>query len=298
MPKADRRVLLIGARGQLGTDLQALIGTLHPAWTVTAPTRDTLDLLRAMPVQLARFALTADDVVINCGAFHNLPEAEQDPHAAFQVNAYAVRDLALHCARAGAPFVHFSTDYVFDGIGASRPYRETDGARALNVYAASKLLGETFVSAIAPRSTLCRTASLFGITRSSTRGRNFIERIIDKARRGESLSVVSNRIMSPTSTRDLARAVLALIEQEAFGLYHVVNTGQVSWWEFADEIVRRAGLDASLVQAHQDDIRTDPPPVRPLFTPLDNTKLAHEAGHAMRDWTEALDAYFAERQLT
>jgi len=296
MAKVERRVLLVGARGQLGSDLQALIGRLHPAWTVKAPARNELDLMRPMGPQLACFDLASDDVVINCSAFHNLPEVERHPEHGFLVNAYAVRDLALHCSRSGAHFVHFSTDYVFDGIDGSRPYREDDNTRPLNAYGASKLLGEAFVSASAPKSTICRTAALFGATRSSTRGSNFIERIIGKARKGESLSVVSNRVMSPTYTEDLARAVLVMIEQEVFGLYHVVNTGQASWWDFAVAIAKRAGLEASSVAAHRDDIRTDAPPVRPLFTPLDNTKLARDTGHRMRDWSDALEAYFVARR--
>jgi dTDP-4-dehydrorhamnose reductase len=295
MPTRERRILLVGARGQLGSDLQALIGELHPAWTLKAPVRDELDLMLPMEPQLARFSLASNDVVINCGAFHDLPEVEKHPQTAFRVNAYAVRDLALHCSRASAHFVHFSTDYVFDGIDMSHSYREDDTTRPLNVYGASKLLGEAFASSSTPRATICRTASLFGATQSSTRGSNFVERIIEKARTGEALSVVSNRIMSPTYTKDVARAVLVAIEREAFGLYHIVNTGQASWWEFAVEIAKRAGLDASRVVARQDDIRTDAPPVRPLFTPLDNAKLVRETGHRMRDWTDALDAYLAAR---
>ena len=145
--------------------------------------------------------------------------------------------------------VHYSTDYVFDG-DAGRPYREDDLARPLNVYGASKLLGENLVESVWEKHVLIRTCGLYGRAGSRGKGGNFVETMVRKATAGESIRVVDDQRLTPTSTRELARATAALIETSHYGLFHVTSKGDCTWYEFAGEIFRLLGLEPDLAPHH------------------------------------------------
>jgi dTDP-4-dehydrorhamnose reductase len=291
-----RSVLLTGSRGQLGSDLRKKIMQDRPDWTVISPTRVELDLLQPLEPQLARFPIRSRDLIVNCAALHKLEEAEAQPRAAFRINAYAVRDLAQWCLRHDAHFVHISTDYVFGASSMRRPYREEDPPGPMNVCGASKLLGESLLSSEEGSWTVCRVASLFGVAGSSGKGGNFVETILSKARQGARLTVVDNRFMSPTSTEDVAMAILAVADLRLLGIYHTVNSGSVSWWEFAAQVLRTAGFADYPIDRRQDDVADELPPIRPLYTSLDNAKLAAARGCPMPDWQDALERYLLERK--
>jgi dTDP-4-dehydrorhamnose reductase len=296
------KLLVLGPGGQLGHDVIA--AARSAGHTVDALPRADLDL-GAAGEDAGQDAGSADeafrahdfDALINCAAYTRVDDAEDDAGAAFAVNASAPRRLARACAARGARLVHVSTDYVFDGM-SRRPYREGDIPGPLNVYGASKLTGEALARATLPEATLIvRTASLFGVAgarrAASGQGGNFVETMIRHAGRAGLLTVVEDIVMSPTSTADLAHAILTLLQVGADpGIYHVVNQGQASWYDFARMIVDAAGIEAEVRP-----IRADQYPTRarrPAFSALDTEKAA-AAGCDLRPWQDALTDYIARR---
>ncbi len=283
------RIGIIGVNGRLG---QALLGAFagHEVIGWTRADFDIRDYVRT-----SEAILTANsDVVINTAAFHNVDACEDDPDQAFDVNAIAVRNIAQICQRSRALLVHISTDYVFDGRQGV-PYKEGDRPNPLNVYGASKLAGERFVQEICERYLISRVASLFGASVSLTK-RSFVEMVLGKAERGESLMVVDDVVMSPTYAQDAARAILNLIDALApSGIYHLTNSGACSWFSFATEIFREAGVAA--------DVRPttigafSPKAARPRYTALDSQALSAAGLEQMRPWQEALGAYLRPRAV-
>jgi dTDP-4-dehydrorhamnose reductase len=233
------KILLIGATGQLGCDLLRN-NTLHE---IHAVGRDELEITNGAQTD-AVVRRIRPDMIINCGAFHDLPACEAQPEQAFLVNCIAVRRLAALCAASGAWLVTFSTDYVFDGH-AQTPYREDDRPSPLQMYGVSRLAGEHAALATAPEhSVVIRTCGLYGRAGSRSRGGNFVDKRLAEARAGKRIEMASEQTVSPTATQDLSRAVLSLIGHArlAPGIYHLVNEGACSWYELTREIVALAGL--------------------------------------------------------
>lgn len=252
-------------------------------------TRAKLDLerLEAIPTALGAVAFEA---LVNATGYHRTDEAEAQAQLAFTINAHAVERLALVCAEKKARLVHISTDYVFDGL-ADRPYREDDPPGPLNVYGASKLAGEGLARRAHADTVVLRVASLFGVAGSSGKGGNFVETMIRIGREKGQLKVVGDITMSPTFTADVARILLELLEREAPpGVYHAVNSGRATWFDFARRIVERAGVKAVVERISSDQYPTAAR--RPAFSALDNSKAARVAGE-IPPWEEALDRYLA-----
>ncbi|MEO8718031.1 MAG: dTDP-4-dehydrorhamnose reductase [Burkholderiales bacterium] len=278
------RILLIGATGQLGGDLVRN----NPGHDIEAPPRDLLDLAR--PGEAAAFvAKLRPDVVINCAAFHNVPKCEEDPAQAFLVNCVAVRDLATACAAQGARLVTFSSDYVFGG-DRHEPWREDDKPAPLQVYGISRLAGERAALATAPQhAVVIRTCGLYGRSGARSKGGNFVDGRVADARAGKRIEMASEQVIAPTSTDDLSRAVFALLAKlPPPGIYHLVNEGACSWYEFTCEIVRLAGGGAEVVPVDRGG-RTGNMR-RPLYSVLANSK-ARALGVTLRPWREALADY-------
>jgi dTDP-4-dehydrorhamnose reductase len=224
------------------------------------------------------------EVVINAAAYTAVDKAESEPAAAYAVNERGPENLARACRDLGARLVHFSTDYVFNGL-ADRPYVESDPPGPLSVYGAGKLAGERAVLAIMPDALIVRTSWLFGPWR-----KNFVAKILDKARAGENLRVVDDQQGCPTYTLDLAEAVRALIDGGHQGLFHVTNQGRATWYDLTRVALEAAGLDPSLVRP----IKTgdlDLPARRPAFSVLDNRKYERATGLTMPPWPESVAAY-------
>jgi len=195
------------------------------------------------------------------------------------------RAVALACRAAGAACCYISTDYVFDGTKAG-PYLEEDRPNPLSVYGASKLAGEAAVLASLDRFWIVRTSWLYG-----PGGRHFVRAILDKARAGDPLRVVDDQIGAPTSTRDVAEALVTLVATTAYGTYHLTNAGACAWYDFALKILQLAGLDATPVKAISSS-ELDRPARRPANSRLRNSRWEALGQPPLRPWDEALQAYF------
>jgi dTDP-4-dehydrorhamnose reductase len=282
------RVLLIGANGQLGSDLAK---ALARDGAEVIPRRHSDIDVRDGDAVARELAAHRSDFVINTAAFHKVEECETHPELAFEVNATAVRRLGVACAEAGAVLVHFSTDYVF-GSGKQEPYAESDLPGPLNVYGASKLAGEYLLATVADRYYIIRTCGLYGVAGSSGKGGNFVELMLRKAQAGETIRVVNDQVLTPTYTVDLAEAVVALMKTGRFGLYHVSAESKCSWYEFARGIFEISGMHVDLRPATTAGF---PSPVRrPSYSVLSKAKL-RALGIEMPDWRDGLPRYLADR---
>jgi dTDP-4-dehydrorhamnose reductase len=284
-------VAVLGGNGQLGSDTVRVAKEFRNLETL-ALTRKDLDVceLDSISEVLSRKKF---DVLVNCTSYHKTDEVEERATEAFHINAHAVKVMAKACKTRGARFVHLSTDYVFDGE-SGRPYTETDYASPVNVYGASKLLGEKLVLREHPGGTLIvRVASLFGVARSSCKGANFVETILRKARETGEVHVVNDVTMSPTSTADAARIILKLLARDApAGVYHVVNSAAATWFEFARQIVEEAGVKANVIPTTSAEYPTVA--IRPAYSALDNRKAAEIVGE-IPSWRDALQRYLIDK---
>jgi dTDP-4-dehydrorhamnose reductase len=229
------RALITGASGQLGCDLEALLGPDARGFS-----HSELDITDAAALDAA-FAQVRPDVVFNCAAFHNVELCEQEPERAWRVNVEAVRELA----RRSPYLVHFSTNYVFDGLQAE-PYGEYDLPAPESIYALTKLAGEHAALAYGERSLVVRTAGLYGLSGSASKGGNFVERMVTRARRQGQLRMVADQCLQPTFTADLAAAVIDAAESNTEGVIHLTATGACSWLEFTEAIMQTAGIEVPI----------------------------------------------------
>lgn len=277
-------IVVIGSSGQLGQDLCGLL----PKERTQKLTRQQLDFAEPDSIASALSRLRPA-LIFDCAAYNLVDQAEDDAATAFAVNAFGVRRLAEVCRDLDAVLVHFSTDYVFglDGF-RPQPYIERDAPGPTCVYGLSKLAGEYFVRLTCPKHFVVRTSGLYGRHGVGGKGGNFVETMLKAASAGKALRVVEDQILSPTSTSDLAEATLRLIESAPFGLYHVVNAGQCSWFDFAQAIFEIARVEADLSPCLTRD-RNDRAR-RPEFSAL---ATEHANVPNLRPWREALAAYLA-----
>jgi len=273
------KVLVVGASGQLGA---AICQEFKPHSEVVALEHRDLDITDDNRVR-ERVAAEAPNVIVNCVAYNLVDAAEDHPVDALNVNAFGVNALARAAADVDAVLVHYSTDFVFDGRG-DRPYTETDTTNPESVYAVSKLIGEWF-AVDTPRHYIFRVESLFGRGAGGPL-RGSAEAIIARIKAGEEVPVFVDRTVSPTYVVDAARATRAAIEHQLpSGLYHAVNSGLCSWWEFAEQAARELNREARLVPVmlHEVTLRAK----RPKYCALSNAKLA-SLGISIPDWRDAL----------
>lgn len=289
------KVLLLGPGGQLGGDIRRAHEAAGAPFELIPFGRGRLDV--ADPAAVAATLADRDfDALVNCSSYHRTDEVEDNAGLAFAVNAHGVAALAAACAAKGATFLHVSTDYVFGGDPARRTPLAEDAALApVNVYGASKAMGETLARLACPEALILRVASLFGVDGASGKGGNFVETMLRFGREKGALRVVDDQIMSPTATADAAAAILGLLARDAeAGVYHVVNSGGgVSWFDFAREIIRAAGVDAAVEPCPSSEYPTRA--MRPAYSALDNGRLAATLGTPMPDWRDALARYLAAK---
>ena len=284
------RVLITGGRGQLASDLEAM---LRGGAEVLAPPRSALDVTDDTAVARAFDAL-APTLVLNCAAFHNVEVCEREEDQAFAVNVRAVKRLATRSAEAGARFVHLSTNYVFDGT-AAEPYDETEAPNPRSIYAISKLAGEHAALAYAPGALVVRTAGLYGLHGSASKGGNFVTRMIARAREQGTLTVVADQTLTPTFTADLAAGILAAVDAGVSGTLHVTNSGATSWHGFTEAIMELAGVDVP-VEAGTTTIAPGAAD-RPLNGVLRSSASERAGLPAMRPWQAALTDYLERAGL-
>lgn len=283
------KLLLIGRTGQLGGDILRN-GTGHE---ICAPGRDELDIRNRESAERAIKGF-GPDAVINTAAFHNVPLCEEDPESAFRINCVAVKDLAVQCRKAGALFVTFSSDYVFGG-GKGTPYTEDDGPAPLQLYGISRVAGEYAVMAEAPdNAIIIRTCGLYGMSGAGSKGGNFVDKRVHDASTVKSLEMSCDQVVAPTYTDDLARAVLALMERPGAGpgIYHLVNEGECSWYEFTKAIYEIMGLDVLVKPVDRKGMSGVMR--RPLYSVLANTR-ARALGITLPHWRDGLKRYLEEK---
>jgi dTDP-4-dehydrorhamnose reductase len=281
------KIALIGADGQLGSDLvralqkDEVAPLYYPEFDITKAQKMKDVLRRLLP-----------EVVINTAAYHRVDECEDNPQASFLVNAVAVRDLALLAKEMGFVLVHFSTDYVFDGRKRS-PYIEEDMPYPLSVYGVSKLAGEFFVRALVQRYFLIRTCGLYGEARSPEKGYNFVERMIALEGEGKPLRIVNDQWVTPTSSAELAEKLAQLIRTQHFGLFHMTNEGECTWYGFAQEIFSLLGKTPRLEGV--DSLRFGDRARRPLYSVLENKRAKDIGLSPLSPWSAALKSYLQKK---
>jgi dTDP-4-dehydrorhamnose reductase len=273
------RILITGANGQLGWELQRvlakedLILADQPEFELTDPH------LASKIVQLR------PAVCLHVAAYTDVEGCERDPQQAVQVNADGTRRVADAAAQVGAYLVYVSTDYVFDGKKAG-PYTETDAPNPINAYGRSKLLGEQAVLTHCPGALILRTSWLFGL-----HGRNFVKTILDLAKNRGEVRVVSDQYGSPTYARELAGIIGELVRQPRDGVLHAAGAGSCSWYEFANAILEESNIpcrNVPISTAESGRIAQ-----RPLYSVLSSTRL-NTYGLSLSGWREALKHFMKE----
>ena len=285
------RIALIGAAGQLGSDLlPRLMADGHDVEPLEHSHIDITDVAQSAIILLAAFP----DLVINCAAYNLVDKAEDEPEKAHLVNALGARNLAGLCEDNGCRLLHVSSDYVFGGItsGRTEPLSELDLPAPNSVYSVSKLAGEYFVRSKCSRSYVVRTCGLYGTAALRGQGKgNFVETMLRLGKDRKQLKIVGDQHCTPTSTVDLADALARLVATDAFGLYHATNSGSMTWCEFAREIFRLAKLEVEVLPITTAEFGAKAR--RPGFSVLDCGKLASVIGGPLPDWHEALAKYLA-----
>jgi dTDP-4-dehydrorhamnose reductase len=282
------RVVVTGARGLLGAAITSEFSDRGD--DVVAVDRSHLDVTDDGAVaSMVRGA--SPNLIVNCAAYNNVDGAQDEPAEALRTNAFAVLALSRAAALVGATLVHFSSDFVFDGE-TDRPYAEDDQPNPGSVYAASKLLGDWFALESA-RAYVLRVESLFGPPGSDGGRRGSLGNIVDAIRRDDEVALFTDRVVSPSYTPDVARAVRGLVEIDApFGLYHCVNRGYARWSDIGARVAATLGRPLRMrgLTLATAGLRAR----RPRFCALSNAKLA-SAGVSMRPWEEALQEFLAAR---
>lgn len=289
------RIALIGASGQLGSDL---FPQLQAAGHDVRPLRhDDIEITNTENAASVLEPLQPE-LVINTAAYNLVDKAEDESDEAMAVNGFGPQLLARLAAKHDWRFMHISTDYVFGELNriTPAPFTESDLAIPSGRYGLSKLTGEKFVQANCSRHFVVRTCGLYGVAALRGVGKgNFVETMLRLGRDRKQLRVVDDQLCTPTSTADLADALVKLIATDAFGLYHATNSGSMTWCEFAREIFRQAKLDVDVIPITTAEFGAKAK--RPTFSVLDCSKLASVIGGPLPDWHDALARYLASREV-
>lgn len=292
------KILITGASGQLGTEIQR---QLKNGGSALGPVPERLKNATVIATDVAELDITdrdatiafvrrhQPDTIISCAAFTNVDGCETNPEAAFKVNAIGASNLAQAAERINARLIHVSTDYVFRGEG-DKPLDESERVDPKSVYGKTKALGEEYVKNFCHRYFIIRTAWLYGYA-----GKNFVKTIVNAGKKFGRLEVVSDQLGNPTNAEDLAHHILQLAVSHDYGVYHCTGEGVCSWYEFASEIIRLSGVDATVAPCTSAEYSAKHPAAadRPAWSALENRMLACTVGNHMRDWKEALADFFA-----
>ncbi len=278
------KILITGAAGKLGSQLVQLLATTNEVVSVDIVGNvdrhlDIVDYRACREV----ICSTAPDIVLHAAAWTDVNGCAHDPQKALRINGVGTHNIAAVCAQLDVPMLYVSTNEVFDGK-RTEPYLEFDTTNPGNAYAYSKWYGERAVMQINPRHYVVRTAWLF-----AHGGSNFIQAILSAAKADKSLRVVTNEVANPTYTNDLATAITRLIETERYGIYHLVNEGAVSRWQFARYILDKCGYKETPIE--RISLQQWPrPSLPPEYTALSNIAAA-SLGIQLRPWREGVDAF-------
>jgi dTDP-4-dehydrorhamnose reductase len=284
------RIVVIGADGQLGTDLCKSLSSFEPI----PLTQDDIEITRMDSVTKALLK-HKPDAIVNTAAFVRVDDCEDEQDKAFLINALGARNVAVVAQELGAKLVHISTDYVFGGETEPQtiPYTEFDTPVPPNIYGKSKLAGENFVHHLCTRYFIIRTSSLFGAAGALGKGGNFIEAVIKQAKERDELRIVNDQFFSPTYTVDLAGKIAQLIPTEYYGIFHITNSGICSWYQLAVETLKLANLKTPVIPVTSAEYPQKAR--RPSNTVLDNYQLKLLGMADMRSWQEALKDYMKHK---
>jgi len=289
MIKEFKRVLLIGADGQLGSDLKKTLQN----YELFCPLINELDITQFDKVK-EYIEQTLPDLIVNTAAFHQVDECEKDIQKSFLVNTHAIKNLAETCQKFDIPFVHISTDYVF-GLDEKRkiPYSEEDLPGPVNVYGISKLAGEYFVRYALKKYFIIRPAALFGATGAKGKGGNFVETMLRLAKEKGEVKVKNDEFTSPTYTRELAEVIVELIKTENYGVYHITSQDGCSWYEFAKKIFELTNTKVNCQPVSSEEFPTIAR--RPRYSVLAHKHLKEIGLDGMSHWHDALKKYLKEK---
>ena len=277
------KILITGSKGQLGLELVKQL-KIKGLYKIIDTDRDELDIVDIDNVN--EFILSSKpDVVINCAAHTAVDLCETDIDNAYKINAIGPRNLAIACEKINAKFVQVSTDYVFDG-NIDRPYREDDNTCPNSIYGSSKLMGENFTKEFCSRHFIVRTAWLYGD------GNNFVRTMLKLSETNKEINIVNDQFGSPTSTVDLAKAIIELIHTEHYGTYHGTCEGKCSWYDFAQKIFEISNIDIKVNPVTSEEYKRLAP--RPAYSVLDNFMLKLVGLNSFRNWEDALIEYLNE----
>lgn len=278
------KILITGANGQLGRELASQYSKRNEDLILT----DVADLNITNSEAVYSFVKeTNPDVIINCAAHTAVDKCETDMDNAYRINAIGPKNLAQAAYSIGAEIVQISTDYVFDGEQA-KELTEFDVVNPQTVYGSSKLQGENIVRQLNPKHYIIRTAWLYGD------GNNFVRTMINLSKNNSSLKVVNDQHGTPTSTVDLARAIIKLVDEKNYGLFHGTCKGQCTWYDFAKEIFRLSGIDINVIPCTTEEFPR--PAKRPKYSVLRNYMMELTSGDIFRSWEEALAEYIAREK--
>jgi dTDP-4-dehydrorhamnose reductase len=284
-----RIILVIGANGMLGRDLMGILSSSLPNDDILGWDIEEIDIQEEEDT-VFKIEKLRPNIVINVAAYTNVDGCESNQEKAFAINAEGARHVALAAFKCGAKMVHLSTDYVFDG-NKREPYLEMDSPRPLNVYGLSKLKGEHYVQESSKDPLIIRTQWLYG-----KHGKNFVTSILRQASEKRVLSIVNDQIGSPTYTVDLAKAIVALIQYDGRGIFHVANDDLCTWYTFGQAILKISGMDeVKVIPISSKELGL--PATRPSYSVLNCQKLKKETGLTLRPWSEALKDYLVTYRL-
>lgn len=277
------KALITGGKGQLAGEIAKVLSV--KGWTVVSKSRQEMDITDFVSVKTVVSSLKPD-FVFNCAAYNDVDGAEADWQSAFMVNGIGVKYLSMACSENKAVFVHFSSDYVFDGT-KKEPYSIADFPNPINKYGQSKLLGEDMVRFHADRFFLIRTSWVFGEGKFSFPGK-----ILGWANRHDEIKIVDDQFSCPSYAADVAKTLADIIETDNYGLYHVTNTGVCSRYEWAKYILDKIGWKGSLYPAKSSDFSS--PARRPEYSALDSFPLKETIGYTLPRWQDATDRFLKE----
>ena len=281
------KVAVIGANGQLGTDITAAFRDAGHEVVELNHDRISVDDQDSVNSVLEE---ERPDMVVNTAAYHHVEKCETETTLAYAVNAIGSRNLALASKELDHYLLHISTDYVFDGLKAA-PYVESDDPMPLNVYATSKLAGEYHVRTIAPKSLVMRVSGIYGKAPCRVKGYNFVELMLKLAVERDELKVVDDETLTPTSTVAIAKQIVHISDKQAYGLCHATAEGSCTWYAFARKIFEIRGMEVNLNIAAPGDF-----PItvnRPTYSVLENKFLKDNGLNIMGEWEEQLEEYLS-----
>jgi len=282
------KVVVIGADGQLGTDLCRKLD----GFELVRLLETDIDVTSMISVRRAILPVHPD-VVINTAAFHNVDECELEPDKAFAVNAIGARNVAVVCQEIGAKVVFVSSDHVFGASPRTVPYTEFDQTGPVNVYGRSKVAGELAVRHLCLKHFIVRSCGLFGVAGPRGKRGNFVDTMVRLGHERSEIRVVADQVTTVCYTLELAKKITQLIQTDLYGTFHIANHGVCSWFEYAREIIALSGSRAKVLP-----ITTAEYPqkaARPAYSALDNYHLRLVGMDDMRPWREALKDYMVEK---